>query len=139
MARLKIKNNPERIMHTLHRITGLLLVAYFTAHAILVGLVFAGNETAIRIEESVQQHPTLEKVILWGVAVSAVFHGLNGIRLILVEALGAGIGKPELPKPPYISTSLRSAQRKLLYIFFVLFLIGAAAATYALIVMEKVA
>ena len=131
MARLRIKNNPERLMFTLHRWTGIILLAYFTAHAITMGLLFAGNAAAARIAAEIIGN----KIILWIVAVTATFHGLNGIRLIIVEALGLGIGKPEIPKPPYISTSLRSSQRKLLYILFALFLIASAAATYAIIIM----
>ena len=131
MVRLHIRNNPERLMFTLHRWTGIILLVYFTAHAITMGLLFAGNLTAARIASEIIGN----KLILWIVAVTASFHGLNGIRLILVEALGLGIGRPEIPKPPYISTSLRSSQRKLLYILFALFLAATAAATYAIAVM----
>ncbi|MCE4622952.1 MAG: hypothetical protein F7B19_06545, partial [Desulfurococcales archaeon] len=53
----------------------------------------------------------------------AWFHGLNGIRLLLVEFLGLCIGEPEKPKPPYIAPSLKGCQRKLLYLVFALWAI----------------
>jgi succinate dehydrogenase / fumarate reductase cytochrome b subunit len=128
MVRLSIKNNPERIMFTLHRWTGVILVIYFTFHAITMGLLFAGNTTAARIASEIIGN----KIILWIVAITAVFHGLNGIRLLIVEALGLGIGKPEIPKPPYISTSLRSSQRLLLYLLLALIITASIAATFAI-------
>jgi succinate dehydrogenase / fumarate reductase cytochrome b subunit len=128
VPRLSIKNNPERIMFTLHRWTGIILVIYFTFHAITMGLLFAGNTTAASWASAIIGN----KIVLWIAAVSAVFHGLNGLRLIIVEALGLGIGKPEIPKPPYISTSLRSSQRLLLYFLLACIITASIVATFAI-------
>jgi len=128
MTRLGIKNNPERVMFTLHRWTGIILVVYFALHAITMGLLFAGNAAAARIASSIIGN----KIILLIVAISAVFHGLNGLRLLIVEALGLGIGKPEMPKPPYISTSLRSSQRLLLYFLLACIITASIVAAFAI-------
>jgi succinate dehydrogenase / fumarate reductase cytochrome b subunit len=125
---VRTENNPERIMFTLHRWTGVILLIYFAAHAITMGLLFAGNMTAARIASSI----ITNKIVLWIVAVIAVFHGLNGIRLLIVEAMALGIGKPELPKPPYISTSLRSSQRMLLYCIIACIVAASIIATFAI-------
>lgn len=129
MARLRVPNNPERLAYRLHRVTGLVLLAYFIAHAASMGGMLAGYtwlaEPAAAIVSS--------KVLRFTVAVTAVFHGLNGLRLIAVEVLGLGLGKPEIPRPPYLSTSLRSAQRLLLRFVIVLAGLAAALTAYLLI------
>lgn len=53
----------------------------------------------------------LELVGLWLVAGSALYHGANGIRLILNEMFGKFMGKPILPVYPYAPTSLGRNQR----------------------------
>ncbi len=54
------------------------------------------------------------------VAGSVLFHGMNGIRLLLAEFFGVCIGKPEKPKPPYIPPTYKACQRQLLYLVFAL-------------------
>jgi succinate dehydrogenase / fumarate reductase cytochrome b subunit len=64
-----------------------------------------------------------------------VFHSLNGIRLLLVELLALGIGRPEKPKPPYIPPSLKGYQRTLIYIVFILSLVIWALMGYVIFLM----
>ncbi|WP_180385453.1 succinate dehydrogenase [Pyrodictium delaneyi] len=129
MARLRVPNNPERLAYRLHRVTGLILLAYFMAHAVSMGGMLAGYTWLAEPAAAIVSSKTLR----FAVAAAAAFHGLNGLRLILVEALGLGLGKPGIPRPPYISTSLRSAQRLLLHFVVVLAGLAAALAAYLLI------
>ena len=119
---IRVRNNPERIAFILHRVTGVIIAVYLLAH-IYVTSLSANPELWTRTME-VFGASLLNKIGEWIVAGAVIFHGLNGIRLIRVEFLGIGIGKPEKPKPPYIAPSLRGGQRKALYLVFVLSLIG---------------
>jgi succinate dehydrogenase / fumarate reductase cytochrome b subunit len=125
--RLRVPNNPERAAFIAHRATGLALLAFFAAHATTMGLALAGVAPAARAASAIISSPWLR----WAVATILAFHGLNGLRLLLVEALNAGIGRPEPPRPPYVSTSLRSGQRPMLYVIAVLTLVAAVLAAYA--------
>jgi len=124
------RNNPERGAHMLHRVTGLVLVAYFLAHASTMGLAFAGQAWAASLSAAI----TANKLVKFIVASSAAFHGLNGIRLILAEALAIGVGRPGIPRPPYVSATLRSGQRILLHLVAVGFGLAAALAAYTVLI-----
>lgn len=129
MARLRVPDSPERLAHRLHRATGLILLAYFMAHAVTMGGALAGYTWLAGPAAKL----TASKVVRFAVAAAAAFHGPNGLRLILVEALGLGLGRPGIPRPPYVSTSLRSAQRLLLHAVVVLAGLAAALAAYMLV------
>jgi len=120
---IDIRGNPERIAFTLHRITGIILVGFVALHIISTNTpARAGWEAWV---EEVQRLSGVNPVsVLFFIAMGAlVFHSLNGIRLLLVELLALGIGRPEKPKPPYIPPSLKGYQRTLIYIVFILSLI----------------
>ncbi len=122
---VRVRNNPERLAFVLHRVTGVIILAYLVAH------IFVTSATVDEaLWESVMGALSgpLSRVGEWIVAGAVIFHGLNGIRLILVEFLGLGVGRPERPKPPYVPPSLRSGQRKGLYLVFALSLAGWALA-----------
>jgi len=123
------RDNPERIAHLLHRATGLLLAAYFAAHAAATGLLFAGSAWAAGAAAFL----ATSKPLLFLVASSAAFHGLNGLRLLAAEALALGVGKPGIPRPPYVSQTLRAGQRRLLDAAVVGFAAAAAVAAYTLL------
>ena len=98
----------ERYLYTLHRLTGLGLVAYFVLH-ILVTSTRAISQEAW---ESTMGAVT-GGVFVFGeylVFAAFAFHAANGIRLVLVE-LGFGVGRPIEPIYPY-KTSL-NVQRPL--------------------------
>ncbi len=117
---LRIANNPERLAFILHRWTGILMALIIMAHIYVTGTpARAGWEAWV---EEVSRAYGFSPVTLYFFIFASLawFHGLNGIRLILVEFLGVCIGKPEKPKPPYEPPSLKACQRKLLYLVFAL-------------------
>jgi succinate dehydrogenase / fumarate reductase cytochrome b subunit len=122
---VRVRNNPERLAFVLHRVTGVIILAYLLVHIFVTSLTV---DEALWTQTLQLLGSPLNKVGEWIVAGAVIYHGLNGIRLILVEFLGLGIGRPERPKPPYIPPSLKSGQRKSLYLVFALSLIGWIAA-----------
>lgn len=58
-------------------------------------------------------------VILMLVVLVVVYHGINGIRLILAE-LGIIFSKPTKPQYPYKPMSLRTLQQHLIWVAIVL-------------------
>jgi len=115
---LRIANNPERLAFILHRVTGVIVSFFLFFHIISTNAPARGGWEAW-LEELARIDGVTPISILFYIAMGAVlFHGINGIRLIIVEFLGAGIGRPEKPKPPYIAPSQRGLQRKLIYATF---------------------
>jgi succinate dehydrogenase / fumarate reductase cytochrome b subunit len=132
---INIKGNPERVAFTLHRLTGVILVGFIALHIVSTNTpARAGWEAWV---EEVQRLSGVNLVsILFFMAMGAlVFHSLNGIRLLLVELLALGIGRPEKPKPPYIPPSLKGYQRTLIYVVFILSLIIWALMGYVMFLM----
>jgi succinate dehydrogenase / fumarate reductase, cytochrome b subunit len=88
----------ERYMYTLHRVTGLGLLAYFVLH-ILVTASRALGQASWEAAMGAVGGPAFE-VGEFLVFAAFAFHAVNGIRLGLVE-LGFGIGRPIEPVYPY--------------------------------------
>lgn len=88
----------ERYLYTLHRLTGLGLLAYFLLH-IVVTSARAFSEAAW-LESMASVTGPLFVLGEYLVFVAFAFHGLNGLRLVLVE-LGWAVGKPIEPIYPY--------------------------------------
>lgn len=88
----------ERYLYTLHRLTGLGLLAYFLLH-ILVTSSRAFGEASWQAAMGRVSGPlfVLGEFLVF---VAFVFHALNGIRLGLVE-LGIATGRPIEPVYPY--------------------------------------
>jgi succinate dehydrogenase / fumarate reductase cytochrome b subunit len=105
----------DRYLYTMHRLTGLGLILYFVIHVVLTSSRALGEEAWAGAMQRVSGPIFLAGEYL--VFVAFVFHGLNGIRLILVE-LGFGVGKPIEPVYPY-RTSL-NVQRPLAVIVVLL-------------------
>jgi succinate dehydrogenase / fumarate reductase cytochrome b subunit len=108
----------ERYMYTVHRLTGLGLLAYFLLH-ILVTSTRAFGPEAWQAAMARVSNPVL-RLGEFLVFVAFAIHALNGIRLILIE-LGWLVGPPEEPEYPY-RTSL-NVQRP----FMIILMIVAAA------------
>jgi succinate dehydrogenase / fumarate reductase cytochrome b subunit len=88
----------ERYLYTLHRVTGLALLAYFLLHIVLTSSRALGREAWEAAMRAVAS-----PVFVFGeylVFLAFVFHALNGVRLVLVELLGA-TGRAEEPVYPY--------------------------------------
>jgi succinate dehydrogenase / fumarate reductase, cytochrome b subunit len=94
----------ERYAYTLHRITGLAILAYFIMHIFVTGVRVNGPE---QWESTMAffHHP----VFLVGeflVFLAFIYHAVNGIRLVFVE-LAQFVGKPGLPSYPYTNSVIR--------------------------------
>ena len=91
----------ERYLYTLHRVTGLALLAYFLLH-LFVTSARAFGEDAWRASMGLVHGPVFV-VGEYLVFAAFGFHALNGVRLLLVE-LGVGVGKPIEPVYPYATS-----------------------------------
>ncbi len=121
---LKIKDHPERLAFILHRVTGVIIIGYLLAHIFVTNTpTRAGWDAWTSIMTNFGNN-IFNKLGEWIVAGAVIFHGLNGIRLLLVEFFGVGIGRPVHPKPPYRPVSLYAGQRLMLLIVFTLAVIG---------------
>ena len=88
----------ERYLYTLHRLTGLGLLAYFLMHIILTSTRALGRQPWENAMASVTGPVfTLGEYLVFA---AFAFHAVNGIRLGLVE-LGFAVGKPIEPVYPY--------------------------------------
>jgi succinate dehydrogenase / fumarate reductase cytochrome b subunit len=103
--------NVERWSYAIHRATGVILVGYLMAHIFETFQLGAGPAAWANTMSALHSLGPLEMVGLWIVAGSALYHGANGIRLILNEMFGKLMGKPILPVYPYSPTSLGRNQR----------------------------
>jgi len=105
--------NVERWSYALHRVTGVVLIGYLMAHIFETFELSVGTMGTAWTNTMNALHSlgSLELVGLWIVAGSALYHGANGIRLILNEMFGKLMGRPILPVYPYSPTSLGRNQR----------------------------
>ena len=103
--------NVERWSYVLHRVTGVVLIGYLMAHIFETFELSMGNTAWSNTMNVLHSLGPLELVGLWIVAGSALYHGANGIRLILNEMFGKLMGRPILPVYPYSPTSLGKNQR----------------------------
>ena len=91
----------ERYLYTLHRITGLGLLAYFLMHIFVTSARAFGPESWDRAM-SVVSGPLFE-LGEYLVFAAFAFHAANGIRLGLIE-LGFVVGRPIEPVYPYATS-----------------------------------
>ena len=103
--------NVERWSYALHRVTGVVLIGYLAAHLFETFQLSMGPAAWARTMATLHTLGPLEMVGLWIVAGSALYHGANGIRLVLNEMFGAMMGKPIMPVYPYSPTSLGRRQK----------------------------
>ncbi|MGE5236264.1 MAG: hypothetical protein ACM3O7_07955 [Acidobacteriota bacterium] len=88
----------ERYLYTLHRVTGLGILAYFLLHIVVTSSRALGQASWQAAMGKVTG--PLFTVGEYLVFVAFAFHAVNGIRLVLVE-LGLGVGAPIEPVYPY--------------------------------------
>jgi succinate dehydrogenase / fumarate reductase cytochrome b subunit len=105
----------ERYLYTLHRLTGLGLLAYFVVHIIVTSYRAFGQEEWEAAMAGVSGPLFLIGEYL--VFIAFAFHAINGVRLLLLE-FGMGVGKPIEPVYPY-RTSLQT-QRPLAIVVMLL-------------------
>ena len=88
----------ERYLYTLHRVTGLGLLAYFVMHIFVTSARALGPESWDQAM-SVVSGP-LFQLGEYLVFAAFAFHAVNGIRLAVIE-LGFAVGRPIEPVYPY--------------------------------------
>ena len=91
----------ERYLYTLHRLSGLGLLAYFVMH------IFVTSTRALGPESWDQAMAVFSGPLFrageYLVFAAFAFHAVNGIRLALIE-LGFGVGRPIEPVYPYATS-----------------------------------
>ena len=115
--------NLERWAYVFQRITGLAVLAYVVGHvgdtSFFVGGPFGQGPSStswaldLGITENVLGHVVLALVVL-----VVVYHGINGVRLILAE-YGVIFDRPARPDYPYKAKSLRTMQKHLIWVAIV--------------------
>ena len=101
----------ERYLYLGHRLTGMGLIAYMLLHIIETANRMRGVEAWEDLMGLFASWPF--KIVEYLLFAAAVFHALNGVRLLLTE-LGFFLGKPKEPVYPYSSSIKR--HRPLTYI-----------------------
>jgi succinate dehydrogenase / fumarate reductase, cytochrome b subunit len=94
----------DRYAYTLHRLTGLGILAYFILHIFVTGARL-GGPLQWEARMAFFSRPIF-RIGEFLVFLAFAFHAINGIRLVIVE-LGYGLGKPGLPAYPYSYSTLR--------------------------------
>jgi succinate dehydrogenase / fumarate reductase cytochrome b subunit len=109
----------DRILYTFQRLSGLLILLYLLLHIIVTGTRVRG-EMAWESLMGRMEGPLFRFLEFLLVAVIS-YHAFNGLRLILVEWFGLGIGKPVRPVYPYV-TSIKRQRPLLLGVMFLAFI-----------------
>src|SRR5690349_1720541 len=105
----------ERYLYLGHRLSGLGLLAYMVLHIVETANRMRGEEAWAGLMALFASPPF--KVIEYLLFAAAVFHAMNGVRLLLTE-LGFFLGKPREPVYPYSTSVMR--HRWLTYIIMIL-------------------
>ena len=105
----------ERYLYLGHRLSGLGLLAYMVLHIVETANRMRGEEAWAGLMALFASPPF--KVIEYMLFAAAVFHAMNGVRLLLTE-LGFFLGKPREPVYPYSTSVMR--HRPLTYIMMIL-------------------
>ena len=105
----------ERYLYSIHRLTGLGILAYFLLHI----FVTASRVWGMKAWEQWMGFFGIPvfKIGEFLVFIAFAFHGINGIRLILIE-LGFSVGKAEEPVYPYRSSI--NTQRPLMVVSMII-------------------
>jgi succinate dehydrogenase / fumarate reductase cytochrome b subunit len=105
----------ERYLYLGHRLSGLGLIAYMVLHIVETANRIRGEEAWAGLMALFASPPF--KVIEYLLFAAAVFHAMNGVRLLLVE-LGFFLGRPKEPVYPYSTSVLR--HRPLTYVMMII-------------------
>ncbi len=92
------KRGMEGYLYILHRLTGLVLLAFLSLHVLVTSSRLFG-EQAWEWAMEMTQAPFV-KPLEYAVFAAFVFHAFNGLRLIAIE-MGLVTGRPEEPVFPY--------------------------------------
>jgi succinate dehydrogenase / fumarate reductase cytochrome b subunit len=105
----------ERYLYLGHRLSGIGLIAYMVLHIVETANRIRGEEAWAGLMALFASPPF--KVIEYLLFAAAVFHAMNGVRLLLTE-LGFFLGRPNEPVYPYSTSVMR--HRPLTYVIMVL-------------------
>jgi succinate dehydrogenase / fumarate reductase cytochrome b subunit len=115
----------ERYLYLGHRISGLGLITYMVLHIVETANRMRGEEAWASLMALFASPPF--RVIEYLLFCMAVFHAMNGLRLIIIE-LGFLLGKPQEPVYPYKSSVMK--HRPLTYVMmlitFVVMVLGSS-------------
>lgn len=89
----------ERYLYLLHRITGLGLLLFLIFHLIVITIFRIQGQDVWEATMALLRNPWF-KFGEYLVVIAFIYHGLNGLRLILQE-LGFALGRPTPPIYPY--------------------------------------
>lgn len=121
--------NLERWAYVFQRVTGIAILLYVLGHIgdtsfFVGGPLGTGPSTASWAFMSGLVENVVGHLILVGVVLVIVFHGINGIRLILAE-YGLIFEKPSRIEYPYKAKGLRALQRHMIWAAIVLAIVAA--------------
>ena len=89
----------ERYLYILHRVTGLGILLFLLLHLIMTTVFRIQGQDIWEATMKILHNPWF-KIGEYLVVVAFVYHGLNGLRLIIQE-LGFALGRPTPPIYPY--------------------------------------
>jgi len=121
--------NLERWAYTFQRLTGVLILLYVLGHigdtSFFVGGPFGTgpSQSSWAADLSVTENVVGHLILVLAVTI-VVFHGINGIRLILSE-YGIIFQKPSRIEYPYKAKGLRTMQQHLIWAAIVLAIVAA--------------
>ncbi|MGC9178136.1 MAG: hypothetical protein ACP5G6_06970 [Conexivisphaera sp.] len=123
----------ERWIYLLHKLAGIGIGLFLIAHLYETSLVLNGAAfwNAFMLSE---ENP----IFHWGlliIAAASVFHGLNGLRIVMAS-LGLGVGRPIRPTWPYLPSNVARIQQNLLWLVVIATLALTLYALYQLILLE---
>lgn len=104
--------NLEKLALAVQRVSGLGLLVYLLFHVFVTGSVTGGRDAWDGLMDMLKNPFAHVGELL--VAVGAVFHGINGVRVVLLE-LSPLVGRPARPDYPYKVQSLGKGQQSILY------------------------
>jgi succinate dehydrogenase / fumarate reductase cytochrome b subunit len=119
----------ERWAYTFQRITGLCILLYVLGHigdtSFFVGGPFGSGPNEFSWAGDIAATMNLlGNLVLILVVLVVVFHGINGIRLILSE-FGLIFQKPSRPVYPYRAKSQRALERHLIWVAIIAAIVAA--------------
>jgi len=109
---LRRPRNLEKLALFAQRVSGVGLLIYLFFHIFVTGTIASGREAWEGLM-GILFNP-LAHVGELLVIVGATFHGINGLRVMLLE-LTPLVGRPARPDYPYKAQSLGAGQRSILY------------------------
>ncbi len=109
---LRRPRNLEKLALAVQRVSGLGLLVYLFFHIFVTGTITSGQDAWDGLM-SMLLNP-LAHIGELLVVVGATFHGINGIRVMLLE-LTSLVGKPARPDYPYKVQSLGKGQQSILW------------------------